>query len=96
VLFKDGYQYRQLANQMTSKTSARTDVESDWNGKTIELRRLPPEAVVKLGPDRVVSRRSLSYSGLTVALHWAYQGKGCTLETGTENACRRSPDKTRT
>jgi hypothetical protein len=67
LLFKAEYGYLRLINQLAS----------DWNGKTVEMRRLLDDAIVNLGPGRVVSKRSLSLNGLSLTLGWAYRGKDC-------------------
>jgi hypothetical protein len=77
LLFKQGFQYRQLASQTNVETSSSAALDFDWNGKTFEMRRLPNDVVVNLGPGRVVSKRSLSLNGLSLSLGWAYQGKDC-------------------
>jgi hypothetical protein len=76
-LFKQGFQYRQLVNQTIVETSSSAALDFDWNGRTFEMRRLPNDVVVNLGPGRVVSKRSLSLNGLSLSLGWAYQGKDC-------------------
>jgi len=77
LLFMEGYGYRRFANQTADGTGNPVALSSDWNGKTIEMRRLPDDAIVNLGPGRVVSKRSLSLNGLSLSLAWAYRGKDC-------------------
>jgi hypothetical protein len=38
LLFKPGYEYKRLANEVSSKVSMEPLRRSDWNGKTIELK----------------------------------------------------------
>jgi hypothetical protein len=77
LLFKEGFQYRRLANPATTGASRSSALDADWSGKTIEMWRLPEDVIVKLGPDRVVSKRSLSFNGLGFSLGWAYRGRDC-------------------
>jgi hypothetical protein len=74
LLFKEGYQYLRLTNQENTDTPHLT---SDWSAKTLIMRRLPADEVASLGPGRTVSKHSLSASGLSAALVWAYRGKAC-------------------
>lgn len=76
LLFKEGYGYRRFTNQAAVNDSSMA-LTSDWHGKTVEMRQLPNDAIVNMGPGRVVSRRSLSLNGLSLSLGWAYRGKNC-------------------
>lgn len=77
LLFKEGFQYRRLANPAATGASRSSVFDAVWNGKTIEMWRLPKDAIVRLGPGRVVSKRSLSFNGLSFSLGWAYRGRDC-------------------
>lgn len=74
LLFKEGYRYLRLTNR---KNTGEQHLVADWNGRTLEMRSLPPDAVANLGPGRAVSKHSLSINGLSIALAWAYHGKDC-------------------
>lgn len=76
LFFKEGYQYRWLTNDKKAGAGGGAPLSSVWNGKTVELRRLPADAVAQIGA-RVVSKHSLSLSNLSIALDWAYRGKNC-------------------
>lgn len=77
LLFKAGYGYRRFTNQTAREANDPIALGSDWNGKTLEMRRLPDDVVVNMGHGRIVSRRSLSLNGLSFSLGWAYRGKDC-------------------
>lgn len=77
LLFKEGFQYRRLTNPAAAGASRSSVLDAVWNGKTIEMWRLPEDVVVRLGPGRVVSKRSLSFNGLSFSLGWAYRGRDC-------------------
>ena len=77
LLFKAGYGYLRFTNKTAGDANNAIALSFDWNGNTIEMRRLPDDAIVNMGPGRVFSKRSLSLNGLSLALGWAYQGKDC-------------------
>lgn len=77
LLFKEGFQYRRFVNPVTASAGRPSALDAAWNGKIIEMWRLPEDAIVRLGPDRVVSKRSLSFNGLSFSLGWLYRGRDC-------------------
>lgn len=77
LLFKEGFQYRRLTNPTAADVGSLLVLDVAWNSKTIEMWRLPQDAIVKLGPGRVVSKRSLSFNGLSFASNWAYRSRDC-------------------
>lgn len=67
LLFKPGYEYKRLENEVSSKTNMASRRRSEWNGKTIEMKPFKGTAEEYAG--------HLSF--LKTDLGFAYNGENC-------------------